>query len=96
MTKDLALENIKLESSYLITLNEFESDPDLFEHMSERHLRDAISNFIVRERSATHCGEDYIEKRIVLYVASPEKFWELVNERARDLCATMNREAIKP
>ena len=96
MTQDLALENIKLAASHRISLHGFESDPAFFEHMSERQLRDSVSNFIARERMTTNFGEDYIEKRIVLYVASPEKFWELVNERARDLCATTNREAIKP
>ena len=76
--------NIKFGSSINFSIKEFERDPDRCKHMANTRLREEVAHFIQKEKGELIEHHDYFEKRLELYVATPEEFWEIVNREAEE------------
>lgn len=64
---------------------EYQSDPDRANHYIHGHLRDAMSDFIAKERVKESNDDFYKEYRLDLYVATPKEFWEIVKREAEEI-----------
>ena len=78
-------EDIRMGASYCTSLYEYESDQRRWEHYAEVSLRMQIVNLIQIERSEVIRTDNRVEKRIDMYVASPELFWKTVRIEAEKI-----------
>jgi hypothetical protein len=78
-------EDLRVAHVFRISRMEFDADPSRIAAMSERRMREAIAHFIQNERVETKFDDHFIEKRIDLYVATPQQFWELIHQEAQQI-----------
>ena len=78
-------EDIRIGAYYCTSKREYAYDPERWEAYAERKLMDEISFLLSRERSKKIDTDTMVEKRIDLYVASPEMFWKIVKEEAEKI-----------
>ena len=64
---------------------EYDRDPAMWEHYAEDDLNHQLVQFIQRNKSEKTITDDFVEKRLDLYVATPEVFWGIVKEEAEKI-----------
>jgi hypothetical protein len=78
-------ESIRIFASTCASSREYLADPDRWERYAEEDLMRQLSFLIQRERAETIQTEDRYEKRVDLYVATPDVFWKIINEEAEKI-----------
>ena len=75
--KDIRIGAVICTSNY-----EYLQNPDAWERKADECLAKELSYMLARERSDKVITEGRVEKRIDLYVASPDVFWKIVRDEA--------------
>ena len=60
----------------------------------EEQLRLELADYIQDVKSETHNHNDFIERRLEVYVATPDEFWNMVNEKAMEIIDKYPRPVI--
>ncbi|MFA5158841.1 MAG: hypothetical protein WC451_06720 [Patescibacteria group bacterium] len=81
----MAPEYIRVGAAYCTSKREYIVDPKRWEIFAEERLMKEISFLLARERSQRIDLDDRVERRIDLYVASPDTFWRIVREEAEKI-----------
>ena len=75
-------EDIRVYAYECTSIEEYEENPARWEYIAEENLTRNIAFTIQRERAETIKTKDRYEKRVDLYVATPDVFWKIVNKEA--------------
>lgn len=69
------------------TMSKLEHDysPDRAEEKARREMAERISEVLMKARATKGVNQDFVEWRIDLYIATPEQFWEIVQQEARKI-----------
>lgn len=81
----MSTEDIRIGGSICTSKYEYANDPDGWERFAEGRLIKEMSFLLARERAEKIVTDDRVEKRIDLYVASPDVFWRIVREEAEKI-----------
>jgi len=85
--------DIRIGASYLTSKQERDAMPDRWEAIAEESLMRNLAFLLQREKAEMITKEDdYVEKRIDLYVASPKIFWKIVREEAEKIAFQFGRK----
>jgi len=77
--------DIRIGASYITSKIEREMFRENWEAAAEERLMRELTFLLQKERSTIIEKDDFVEKRIDLYVASPEIFWKIVREEAEKI-----------
>jgi len=77
--------DIRLSAYVCSSIKEYEEYPERWENMAEEELTNKIALSLARDRAETVKTSDMYEKRVDLYVATPDIFWKIVNEEAEKI-----------
>jgi hypothetical protein len=78
-------EDIRIGAVFCTSRREYAADPRRWDAYAEERLMKEISFLLQRERSEMIEKDNRVEKRIDLYVASPDVFWRIVREEAEKI-----------
>jgi len=78
-------EEIQLSASEFVSKFEYDYDKERWERFAAERLVNHISFLIQKNKSKLIVSDDMVERRIELYVASPETFWKIVREEAEKI-----------
>ena len=78
-------EDIRIGASFCTSRSEYMADPDRWEHFADERLIKQVSFLLARERAEKIETDGRVEKRIDLYVASPDVFWKIVKDEAEKI-----------
>lgn len=78
-------QDIRVGANMCTSKFEYDRDPARWEHYAEIELRERIAHFIQKEQSEKIVTDNMVEKRIDLYVASPDVFWNIVQKEAEKI-----------
>jgi hypothetical protein len=81
----MGAEEIRLIYSHCTSAKEYQHDNKRWEHEAERRLREYTAHTIQRDKSELIVREDMVERRLEVYVATPEVFWRIVREEAEKI-----------
>ena len=85
-------EEIRFGTQHTISMAEYRDEPGRFNHMIETRMREELAHFIQNAKVETTETEYMIEKRLELYAATPDVFWEIVHKEAEKIAQRyMNR-----
>ena len=74
-------EEIRFHHSYTVNIIEYNSMPDETKDIINRECAMVLANYILKEKPIEIIKYDnYVDFRIDLFVASPKKFNDIVNE----------------
>lgn len=76
---------IRIGAKYCTSRLEYEHDPERWEVFAEKYLREKIADSLQYEMGEKLESDNIVEKRIDLYVASPEVFWKTVRQEAEKI-----------
>jgi hypothetical protein len=74
--------DIRLYAYESTSILEYGDNPGKWELRAEDKLTDRIAFLLQRDKAETIKTEDRYEKRVDLYVATPDVFWKIINEEA--------------
>lgn len=77
--------NIRIGATYCTSKYEYNHDHKRWEYFANENLIEQLSSLLSVEHAEIIDKENMIEKRIDLYVASPEVFWRIVKEEAEKI-----------
>lgn len=78
-------EEIRFTQQSTISKAEYLDCPERFIAMIEGKMRENLTHFIQHEKIKTISNDFMIEKRLDIYAASPERFWEIVQREAEKI-----------
>ena len=78
-------DDIRVAASFRVSRHEYDYDVSRFAAFAATDLRLKIADYIQNERAETIITDDMVEKRLDLYVASPDVFWKIVRKEAEKL-----------
>jgi len=76
---------IQITANLVTSIHEYMANPESWEQYADSHLIREVSYLLVKERTEKIITDDMVEKRINLYVAPPDVFWEIVNCEAQKI-----------
>lgn len=77
--------DIRIAANFCTSRIEYDDNPERWEVFAEESLRTKIAHILQRDRSETIKIGDMVEKRLELYVATPDVFWKIVREEAEKI-----------
>jgi len=86
--------NIRLTAFHEVRKIEHEHSNGEIEYIAQDRLRKIVADELLLKKMTIEENENFIRWKIDLYVATPEEFWEIVNDEARKLSGLMNRTRI--
>ena len=78
-------EYIHLSFSCTTSKVEYNSDPIRWEHFATRELTQHAAHFLAEQHAETIRHEERVERRMDLYVATPDIFWKHVEDEAKKI-----------
>jgi hypothetical protein len=75
-------EEIRMGARFCTSKEEYLNNPDRWMHMAEDQLRMKMAYEIQKEKGKIIETDNMIEKRLDLYVATPDTFWGIVRQEA--------------
>ena len=87
----LDTEEIRFGAVAVVSRREYDQDTDRIAHMITDRLRLTMADKLVRERVEKSFTDERVEFRCDLYIATPEKFWQLVNIAAERIAMQYGR-----
>ncbi len=81
--------NMRCAACYSVSKIEYADDQERHDYMAKEILRKDLSNLIQKDKTKRFERDHHIEFRLELYVATPEEFWEIVEQRALEIASRM-------
>lgn len=78
-------EDIRFGALVCTSKFQYNENPDRWEHIANEELCDEVAHGIIHYRAKTEFYDDRVEKRIDLYIATPDMFWKIVKEEAEKI-----------
>lgn len=83
--KELKAEKIRVGAYCETSIHNYKDNPERWLYESERKIVEELSHIIEKEKSKLTFTDDMVQKRLDLYVATPDIFWRIVNQEAMKL-----------
>ena len=78
-------EYIHLSFNRTASKPEYNSDPVSWERFATRELTQHAAHFLAEQHAETLQHSDRVERRMDLYVATPDIFWKIVREESEKI-----------
>ena len=65
-----------------VSRRQFDINPGEFTALVSNNMREALAHHIQNAKVEKRFGDEVVEARLELYVASPDEFWAVVNHQA--------------
>ena len=78
-------EDIHIGASFCTSKHEYDASPDRWECFAAERLTKQVSYLLSVDHAEKIVTEARVEKRIDLYVASPDVFWKIVKDEAEKI-----------
>lgn len=77
-----------------VSRRQFDINPGEFTALVSNNMREALAHHIQNAKVEKRFGDEVVEARLELYVASPDEFWAVVNHQAERIANRYGRTVI--